>query len=151
MFNEIKNTAKVLLSLGLICASVLPSNPVNAQTRKYSVTAWIEITGCTDDIVDHSLEIYGNARIDGVKKWEIKRDNAVDKECGNTIQVLTNHPDSSPNFYLDLKLQDRDRGTADDLIGEFVELINVNQQWYQRTWDNGNGEASKLVINVKPG
>ncbi|MGQ4650493.1 hypothetical protein [Lyngbya aestuarii] len=133
------------------------SNPVqaqlaNAQAKEYSVTAWAEITGCDDGFADNTLEVYGTARVGGNEKWTIERDKAVRKECGNTIQILTNHMISISKFGLRLILMDKDSGFRDDTVGEFNRLVNLDRLIGKTTtfnWGNTNDEASKLYITVK--
>lgn len=139
----------VLAKVEKASSQVKSPTQVKERTKKYSVTAWVEITGCVDSFLDNSLEIYGTARINGEPKWSIQRGKAVDKECGNTIQILNNYVTSNPYFRLNLDVMDRDRGIADDRIGRFSLDKQTHRIQGEYEWGNGS-EGSKLNIIVKP-
>lgn len=158
MSSKIKNATKVLLSIGLLFATALPSNASNPQTRKYRIDARAEIIGCFDGRVNRSeLEVFGEATIDSKKVRSINRNNWRRRGCGQGVQILKDfiYTPSASNHRPELKIKlfDRDDVNDDDMIGDFTIDISGNRKHTKtRTWGKAGKweEGSKLTVTVTP-
>lgn len=158
MSSKIKNATKVLLSVGLLFATALPSNARNPQTRKYRIDARAEIIGCFDGALNRSeLEVFGEAEIDSKRVGGINQNKAQSKECGEGVQILNNYiytPSASSHTpELKIKLFDSDGINDNDMIGDFTIDISGNRKHTKtRTWGKAGKweEGSRLRVTITP-
>ena len=105
----------------------------NNTVFNYNVTMYWKIVDPDDGVADNTVECYGELRIDGDKKWEIKRDDADrnKKEKGHTIDVkdllgkpikLTSDSLKPSVFQFSGFLKDSDGLSKDDTLLSFTNI-----------------------------
>ncbi len=130
-------------------------NPASTtpQAVKYRVKMWFSIQNSNDGFSDNTLELYGEARIDGRVISIIPRRSSLKRVAGETLD-LGDYVTQNPNIIVDAWLNDAD-GNADDPIFRMgantdprmslAAFVNNERRIFYR---GNDGEASTLHIRV---
>ncbi len=103
------------LALGSIVPIVNSAQIAIAAPPQYKVTTFFIIDYSGDGLLDNTLEVYGEVRINGEVNSSIGRNNPRRKEAGNSLnmgqKVVTGN-----SVTINALLMDRDDGTPDDRV-----------------------------------
>jgi hypothetical protein len=127
-----------------------------AQQPRYQVKMWFTILNSNDGVGDNTLELYGEARVNGTIIGRIDRNqaSAFKREAGQTVEMGT-YITTDPNVIVDAWLNDADSGSSDDPVFRMGRNIDPRMNLSSRvggerriTYRASGGESAMLHIRV---